>query len=892
MSKSIYLFSNNIAEGNRQMKQLLGGKGANLAEMAKLGLPIPPGFTITTEECRKYYKDKSGFENLKKEIDKGLSFIEQEIGRKFSDPNNPLLVSVRSGAYISMPGMMDTVLNLGLNDEIVEKLAQNSNNSKFVFDSYRRFLQMYGDVVLGISHFLFEDIILDIKQEHDILNDSDLRVEDLQTLCHEFKRIIKENSKIPFSSDSKEHLYQAIKAVFDSWMNERAVVYRNLHNIPDGAGTAINIQAMVFGNLNDSSATGVLFSRNPANGGKRIYGEYLTNAQGEDVVAGIRTPQQITILSKQEQKSSKAAMEEEMPKIYQELCNIAGRLEQHYSDMQDIEFTIEQDKLWILQTRSGKRTTQAAVKIAVDLVKEGLISKEEAILRIKPESLNQLLYPQIDETQNYTILTKALPASPGAACGKVVFNPSEVERLAKKNIDTILVRIETSPEDINGMYLAKGIVTARGGMTSHAAVVARGMGKCCVSGANQIKIDYNRKEFKVGEYTIKEGDEIGLNGTTGEVILGKIIMKAPEFAEEFRLFMSWVDSSRKTRVRTNAETSKDIEIARNFNAEGIGLCRTEHMFFNKNRILAIRKMIMAKDSVSRENILSELIAYQQQDFFEIFTLMQELPVNIRLLDPPLHEFLPDSAKDIEDFAKQANMDIKSVKARLSELKENNPMLGHRGCRVGITYPGIYRMQIDAILYAAIKAIDKCGITPDIEIMIPFIIDRKEFSVLKQLVLTEKERIEKESKQKLKLKIGAMIELPRAALNAADIAMDAEFFSFGTNDLTQTTLGISRDDSAAFLKQYISEHLILAKDPFVTLDIDGVGKLIEIASTTARHARPKIKLGICGEHGGDPESIEFCIKQGLDYVSCSPFRVPIARLAVAQSEIRLQLEAQQ
>jgi pyruvate,orthophosphate dikinase len=884
MTKWVYTFGNAAAEGEGTMKNLLGGKGANLAEMSRVGLPVPPGFTVTTEACNHYYENCRKYPaELEKQVDAGITSIEKIIGKKFGDDKNPLLVSVRSGARASMPGMMDTILNLGLNDKTVAGLAQKSGNGRFAYDSYRRFIAMFSDVVLDVDHYNFEEILDLKKQDKGVYLDTELNADDLKDIVEKFKAKVAEKTGKPFPQDVKEQLWGAVSAVFKSWMNDRAIHYRKMYDIPEAWGTAVNIQSMVFGNMGQTSATGVAFTRDPSTGEKYFYGEYLINAQGEDVVAGIRTPQQITIEGKNKQNSDLPAMEETLPEVYKQLVEIYKKLEKHYRDMQDIEFTVEMGKLWMLQTRNGKRTTKAAVKIAVDMVSEGLISEEEALLRINPEDLDQLLHPTLDPKAAKTVVAKGLPASPGAAVGKVVFSANHAEELAKKGEDVILVRAETSPEDIHGMSAARGILTSRGGMTSHAAVVARGMGRPCVSGAGSVVIDYKAKKFTVGKVEVKEGDIITINGSTGEVMLGKIPTIEPEVSGDFDIVMKWADDTRSLKVRTNAETPLDCKVARRFGAEGIGLCRTEHMFFDAERIIAIREMIVAGDVEGRKKAISKLLPFQKKDFKEIFEIMEGLPVTIRLLDPPLHEFIPHKDEEFEAVAKASGISVDKVKSRSLELMESNPMLGHRGCRLAITYPELYEMQARAIFEAAVE-VQTSGKKVLPEIMIPIVLDRKELTILKKLVDETAQKVFAEKNAKVEYMVGTMIELPRAALQAAHIAEDAEFFSFGTNDLTQTTLGISRDDAGSFIPAYIDKG-IFEKDPFAVLDIEGVGELIQIAAERGKKTRKDIKLGICGEHGGNPVSIEFCHNTGLDYVSCSPYRVPIARLAAAQAKIK-------
>jgi len=878
-NKLVYNFGDGTADGDASMKNTLGGKGANLAEMSKLGLPVPPGFTIITDVCNAYYENKKNFpKELESQVTQALKLIEQKIGANFGDEKNPLLFSVRSGARASMPGMMDTVLNLGLNDKTVAGLAQKTGNKRFAYDSYRRFIQMYSDVVLGVDHYNFEVILDEKKEELGVTLDTDIGADDLEDLTKLFKEKVKEETGKNFPQDVNEQLWGAISAVFNSWMNDRAITYRQLNDIPAAWGTAVNVQSMVFGNMGNDCATGVAFTRNPSTGDKSFYGEYLINAQGEDVVAGIRTPQSITKKAKAEAGSDLPAMEESMPEVYQQLVEIYKKLELHYRDMQDIEFTVQNNKLWMLQTRSGKRTASAALKIAVDMVSEKLITKEEALKRIDPESLDQLLHPTLDPKAKIQVIARGLPASPGAASGAVVFDSADAEKRSQKE-PVILVRSETSPEDIKGMHVSQGILTARGGMTSHAAVVARGMGTCCVSGATSLHIDNGGKFFTVGNVRVNEGDIITLNGSTGEVILGKVPTLKPNLSEDFKTIMGWADKVRRLKVRTNAETPADCMAAVEFGAEGIGLCRTEHMFFNEDRIISVREMILAEDKEGRKKALDKLLPIQEKDFAEIFKIMSGLPVTIRLLDPPLHEFLPHKKEEIEQVAKVIGIDSSFVKRRISALKEENPMLGHRGCRLGISYPEIYEMQAKAIFGAALKVAKETGKDVSLEIMIPLVVTKKELEILNAVI----RKAQSELGYNKKYMIGTMIELPRAALMAGDIAKEAEFFSFGTNDLTQTTFGLSRDDSSNFLPHY-QEAGIFEKDPFACLDQDGVGQLVEIATERGRKTRPDLKLGICGEHGGDPSSITFCHKIGLDYVSCSPYRVPIARLAAARAAL--------
>ena len=885
MKKFIFNFEDKATKKLKNKKNILGGKGANLGEMGKLGLPVPPGFTISTEVCDIFYKNKKKLPNkIIQAIQKELKNIEIKTKKKFGDFNNPLLISVRSGARISMPGMMDTILNLGLNDKTVEALAKKTLNGRFAKDSYRRFIQMYSNVVLGIGSHLFEELIDNYKLTKGALLDTDLDEKDWDGLILNFKELIKKEKKIDFPQDVKKQLYGAITSVFLSWDSQRAKTYRKLNQIPDHWGTAVNVQAMVFGNMGDNCSTGVAFTRNPSTGENSFFGEFLINAQGEDVVAGTRTPQNITIKEKKESGSKKLSMEEAMPKVYKELAKVFIKLEKYYRDMQDIEFTVENNKLWMLQTRSGKRTAKAAIKIAVDMVEEKLISKKEAILRIDPNTLDTLLHPTLDDKVKKEIIASGLPASPGAASGKVVFSADEAERLSGMMQDTILVRLETSPEDIHGMHAAKGILTVRGGMTSHAAVVARGMGRPCVSGSSEITIDYEAKQFKAGEEAIKEGEIITIDGGTGKVMKGLVPTIQPEISGYFSKIMSWADQFRKLKIRTNAETENDSRTARKFGAEGIGLCRTEHMFFDEERILSVRQMILSKSKEDRGNALGKLLPYQQKDFKEIFKVMSGLPVTVRLLDPPLHEFLPKTEKDIEEVARSLNLGIKEIKERISELHEENPMLGHRGCRLGISFPEIYEMQCKAIFEALIELKNERKKSAFVEIMIPLVSTDTELKILRELVDRTANIIRAKHNIKFNYIVGTMIELPRAALQAKAISKYADFFSFGTNDLTQTTLGISRDDSGKFLSDYINNK-VFEVDPFVSIDQDGVGELITIASERGRKENKRLKLGICGEHGGDPKSIEFCSKIGLHYVSCSPFRVPVARLAAAQAELR-------
>jgi pyruvate,orthophosphate dikinase len=884
MNKLIFNFNSKDAKKIKSPKNTLGGKGANLSEMGRMGLPVPPGFTISTNVCDLFYKNKKKLNSkIINQIKSELKVIEKGVKKKFGDLKNPLLLSVRSGARVSMPGMMDTILNLGLNDETVVALSKKTSNGRFAKDSYRRFIQMYGNVVMGVEGHYFEELIENYKLTKGVLLDTELDESDWDGLINDFKKVVKEKTQKNFPQNVYEQLFGAISAVFLSWESNRAKIYRKLNQIPSEWGTAVNVQSMVFGNMGNDCATGVVFTRNPSDGSNDIYGEYLINAQGEDVVAGTRTPQYITKKARKEANVKDPSMEESMPKVYKQLEKILMKLENHYKDMQDVEFTVENNKLWILQTRSGKRTSKSAVKIAVDMVKEKLISKKEAILRIDPSSLDTLLHPTLDEKSELNVIANGLPASPGAASGKVVFSSEEAERLNDMMQDTILVRVETSPEDIQGMHAAKGILTARGGMTSHAAVVARGMGRPCVSGSSEIDINYESKIFKTSELEIKEGDIITIDGSTGRIILGEVPTVKPEISGDFSKLMSWADSIRKLKVRTNSETPADTKTARDFGAEGIGLCRTEHMFFDEERILSVREMILSKTKEDRARALTKLLPHQKKDFVEIFKIMSGLPVTVRLLDPPLHEFLPHSEKEILEVANVVGVGFKEVKSRISELHEQNPMLGHRGCRLGISYPEIYEMQCRAI-FEALAELKKNKIKSAFpEIMIPLVSTEAEIKIMKDLVIRVAKTVQEENKVKIDFTVGTMIELPRAAIKAKDIAKHAEFFSFGTNDLTQTTFGISRDDSGKFLNDYI-DNKIFDIDPFVSID-EGVEDLIEIAVLKGKKQNKKIKLGICGEHGGDPKSIAFCSRIGLDYVSCSPYRVPIARLAAAQAEIR-------
>jgi pyruvate,orthophosphate dikinase len=885
MTQYVYRFGGGVSDGGKGDKNLLGGKGANLDGMAGIGLPVPPGFTISTPMCAVYYDQGGVFpDSVKAEVANGIAHIEGITGKTFGDAADPLLVSVRSGARASMPGMMDTVLNLGLNDTTVVGLATISGDERFAWDSYRRFIQMYSDVVLELDHGRFEEALEIAKEDRGFHLDTELSAKDWQALVAEYKAIVQELWGKPFPQDVHDQLWGAIGAVFGSWQSERAKVYRRLNDIPGDWGTAVNVQAMVFGNMGDTSATGVAFTRDPSTGENAYYGEFLINAQGEDVVAGIRTPQYLTKAAREKAGAKPASMEEAMPEVYAQLAAVFETLEKHYRDMQDIEFTVERGKLWMLQTRSGKRTAKAALKIAVDMASEGLITQEEAILRVDPQALDQLLHPTLDPKAARDVLTKGLPASPGAASGIAVFDSDTAEKRAGAGESVILVRVETSPEDIHGMHAAKGILTARGGMTSHAAVVARGMGRPCVSGAGTLAIVAKEKLFRVGGREVREGDLITIDGTTGEVMFGEVPTVQPELSGDFGTLMVWADAKRRLKVRTNAETPLDCRTARDFGAEGIGLCRTEHMFFEQSRITAVRQMILANDEAGRRAALAKLLPEQRSDFIEIFEVMAGLPCTIRLLDPPLHEFLPHEEAEFAEVAAAAGLDVETLKRRAAELHEFNPMLGHRGCRLGVTYPEIYEMQARAIFEAAVAVAEKSGAAPVPEVMIPLVATAKELSLMKTVVDKAAEAVFAEKGRRIEYLVGTMIELPRAALRAGDIAEVGAFFSFGTNDLTQTTLGVSRDDAARFLTTYV-EKGIYAKDPFVSLDVEGVGELIAIAAERGRAARPDIKLGICGEHGGDPASIDFCEATKLDYVSASPYRVPIARLAAAQAALK-------
>jgi pyruvate,orthophosphate dikinase len=884
MTQYVYRFGGGVSDGKGLSKELLGGKGANLDGMASIGLPVPPGFTISTAMCKEYLAnvatdDKPFGDKLPTQVADGLVHIEKVTGKTLGDPADPLLVSVRSGARVSMPGMMDTVLNLGLNDATVVGLANVSGDARFAWDSYRRFIQMYADVVLGLDHGAFEEALEIAKEDKGYYLDTELEAEDWQGLVVKYLALVEELWGKPFPQDVFEQLYGAIGAVFDSWQSERAKVYRRINSIPHDWGTAVNVQAMVFGNMGDTSATGVAFTRDPATGERAYYGEYLINAQGEDVVAGIRTPQYLTTAARERANAKPLSMQESMPEVYGELAKVFDLLEAHYRDMQDIEFTVERGKLWMLQTRSGKRTAKAALKIAVDMAAEGLITKDEAVMRVDPSALDQLLHPTLDPKAKRDVIVKGLPASPGAASGIAVFDSDSAEKRAEQGQSVILVRTETSPEDIHGMHAAKGILTARGGMTSHAAVVARGMGRPCVSGAGSLSIDAVAKIARVGGREIREGDVLTLDGSTGEVMVGEVATIQPELSGDFGTLMVWADGARRMKVRANAETPADAQVARDFGAEGIGLCRTEHMFFEASRITAVREMILAEDEKGRRVALAKLLPEQRADFVGLFEVMAGLPVTIRLLDPPLHEFMPHAEADFEDVAKATGLTVDMLKRRAAELHEFNPMLGHRGCRLGVTYPEIYEMQARAIFEAACDL----AISPIPEVMVPLVATKRELELMKAVIDRTAEAVFAERGKRIEYLVGTMIELPRAALKAGEIAEVGAFFSLGTNDLTQTTLGVSRDDAARFLGVYVDQG-IYDRDPFVSLDIEGVGELVQIAADRGRATRPDIKLGICGEHGGDPASIAFCESVGLDYVSASPYRVPIARLAAAQAAL--------
>ncbi|MXN63805.1 pyruvate, phosphate dikinase [Stappia sp. GBMRC 2046] len=891
MTKWVYSFGDGNAEGTRDMRDLLGGKGANLAEMSSLGLPVPPGFTITTEACTWYYThDDSYPDGLDGQVEAALRAVGELTVRRFGDRDNPLLVSVRSGARVSMPGMMDTVLNLGLNDDTVPALARASGDERFAYDSYRRFIQMYADVVMGLDHHAFEEVLEDFKDGNGHSLDTELTAADWQAVIERYKKLVLEELERPFPQDPYEQLWGAIGAVFGSWNSARAITYRRLHDIPGDWGTAVNVQAMVFGNMGETSATGVAFTRNPSTGEKALYGEFLVNAQGEDVVAGIRTPQDLTEAARAATGSEAPSLEAIMPDAFAEFIGICDKLEAHYREMQDVEFTIERGKLWMLQTRTGKRTAKAALKIAVDMAGEGLITSQEAVMRVDPAALDQLLHPTIDPRAKRDIIGSGLPASPGAASGALVFSSDEAEEAKSAGRKVILARVETSPEDIHGMHAAEGILTSRGGMTSHAAVVARGMGKPCVSGAGMLRIDYRKGTMAAAGRTFNKGDIVTIDGSTGQVLLGEVPMLQPELSGDFAALMEWADKVRRMKVRTNAETPADARAARGFGAEGIGLCRTEHMFFEGERIVSMREMILAETEAGRRTALAKLLPMQRADFVQLFEIMQGLPVTIRLLDPPLHEFVPHTDEEIAEVAAAMKVDPERLRERALQLDEFNPMLGHRGCRLLVTYPEIAEMQARAIFEAAVEAGKETGSPVTPEIMVPLVGMKAELDLVRGRIDAMADAVAKETSTKIDYQVGTMIELPRAALRAADIAKSAEFFSFGTNDLTQTTYGVSRDDAASFLGAYQQKGLI-EHDPFVTLDREGVGELVQIAAERGRKTRPDIKLGICGEHGGDPASIAFCEEVGLDYVSCSPFRVPIARLAAAQSALKAALKAE-
>lgn len=897
MTKWVFTFGGGEAEGRAGMTELLGGKGANLAEMSSIGMPVPPGFTVTTEACTHFFRNGKAYpDDLESQVEQGLAHIEALTGRRFGDAENPLLVSVRSGSRASMPGMMDTILNLGLNDATVEAIAAGAGDRRFAYDSYRRFIQMYSDVVLGVDHHEFEDLLEREKEERGVFEDTDLTEDDLVDLVRAYKAKVEEELGEPFPDDPRAQLWGAVGAVFSSWMNSRAVIYRTLNGIPEDWGTAVNVQAMVFGNMGDTSATGVCFTRDPSTGEKALFGEFLVNAQGEDVVAGIRTPQSLTEVARVKAKSDAPSLETRMPEVFVEFAEVARKLEAHYRDMQDLEFTVERGKLWMLQTRNGKRATKAALKIAVDLVEEGVLTKEEAVMRIDPASLDQLLHPTIDPAAERKILATGLPASPGAAYGVIAFSSEAAEAAAgrldedKKRRKVILVRAETSPEDIGGMHVAAGILTTRGGMTSHAAVVARGMGKPCVSGAGQIRIDEKAETLTIAGRVFRAGDVLTIDGSTGQVLEGAAPMIEPELSGDFGKLIGWADGIRRMKVRANAETPDDARAALSFGAEGIGLARTEHMFFDEARIIAVREMILAEDDEEgRAKALAKLLPFQRSDFRELFEIMKGLPVTIRLLDPPLHEFLPHTEKEIADVAADMGASPDKLKAIAAQLAEFNPMLGFRGCRLAIAHPEIADMQARAIFEAAVDAAKANGGEPiACEIMVPLVVGRADFDFVKARIDAMAEAVANETGATLSYQVGAMIELPRAALRAGDIAVTAEFFSFGTNDLTQTGLGVSRDDAGPFMSHYVNKNLI-EQDPFVTIDREGVGELVEIAVARGRAVRPNVKLGICGEHGGDPASIHFCEAVGLDYVSCSPFRVPIARLAAAQATLKARVK---
>ena len=885
-NKWVYDFGGGASDGDASMKNLLGGKGANLAEMARLGLPVPPGFTLTTEVCTVFYDLRRKYPNgLEAQVETALQTLEAKTGKRFGDPANPLLVSVRSGSRASMPGMMDTVLNLGLNEETAEGLAALSGDRRFAYDSYRRFIQMYSNVVLEVPHAVFEHILDDYKESHDLILDTELGADGWREVITLYKAAVAKHRRgAPFPDNPKDQLWGAIGAVFSSWMNDRAVAYRRLNDIPQSWGTAVNVQAMVFGNMGETSATGVAFTRDPSTGERRFYGEFLVNAQGEDVVAGIRTPASISKDRRLQLRSDEPSLEEAMPEIYTRLTELAGRLETHYRDMQDIEFTVERGALFVLQTRSGKRTAQAAMKMAVEMCREGLISRDEAVLRLDPSQLDQLLHPAIAEDAVRDVFVKGLPASPGAAVGQIVFDSAEAVQLAQSGLPVILVRVETSPEDIRGLHAARAIVTARGGMTSHAAVVARGMGRPCVCGAGSLQIDMEKGVVRVGARELRRGDIVTVDGGKGQVLVGSVKMVEPLMTGDFDDLMTWADRVRRLDVRANAETPLDAETARRFGAQGIGLCRTEHMFFDADRINVVREMILAETEKDRRRALDKLLPMQRSDFSQIFRIMSGLPVTIRLLDPPLHEFLPHTEEDIADLAGQVGIAPGRLRARIAELSESNPMLGHRGCRLGITYPEIYEMQARAIFEAALDVARETGAAPVPEVMIPLVATRRELQLMRERVVHVAERVFQERRAQVEYLVGTMIELPRAALRAAEIAEEADFFSFGTNDLTQTALGISRDDAARFLRVY-EERGIYDRDPFATIDRDGVGELVRMGCERGRKAKPGLKLGVCGEHGGDPASILFFEEAGLDYVSCSPYRVPVARLAAAHAVLK-------
>jgi pyruvate, orthophosphate dikinase len=884
-TRYVYRFGGGVSDGGKGDKNLLGGKGANLAEMASIGLPVPPGFTISTAMCARYYDEGQCFpDSLRAQVADGIVHIEQVSAKRFGDAIDPLLVSVRSGARVSMPGMMDTVLNLGLTDATVAGLATASGDERFAWDSYRRFIQMYSDVVLELDHGDFEEALEIAKEDRGFHLDTELSADDWKALVAEYKEIVLRQWGKPFPQDVHDQLWGAVGAVFGSWQSERAKVYRRLNDISADWGTAVNVQAMVFGNMGDSSATGVAFTRNPSTGERAYYGEFLINAQGEDVVAGIRTPQYLTKVAREEAGAKPLSMEEALPETYTELARVFDLLETHYRDMQDIEFTVEAGTLWMLQTRSGKRTAKAALKMAVEMAGEGLITNAEAIARVDPQALDQLLHPMLDPTAPRDVIARGLPASPGAASGEIVFDAETAEKRAEQGGEVVLVRTETSPEDIHGMHAAKGVLTARGGMTSHAAVVARGMGRPCVSGAGSLAIDAKGKMLRVSGRELKEGDVITIDGSTGEVMAGRVPTVQPELAGDFGILMEWADEVRRMHVRANAETPLDCRTARDFGAEGVGLCRTEHMFFDAARITAVRQMILAEDEKGRRVALAKLLPEQRADFTEIFEIMAGLPVTIRLLDPPLHEFLPHEEEEFEEVAQASGVGVEALKRRATELHEFNPMLGHRGCRLGVTYPEIYEMQARAIFEAAVDVAVKTGEAPIPEVMVPLVATRRELELMKAVIDEAAKAVFEEKGKSVRYLVGTMIELPRAALKAGEIAEVGEFFSFGTNDLTQTTLGVSRDDAGRFLGTYV-EKGIYARDPFVSLDVEGVGELIRIAAERGRASRPGIKLGICGEHGGDPASIAFCEATGLDYVSASPYRVPIARLAAAQAALK-------